>query len=339
MPGFVGVRRLLQVRCAACAPASPSSRAVPRLGRHRPPLRGRVLQAARVRLRRDRLRGEHRARRVHGRPRARRALRRQERVARARGRSMVYGALEIWSASSAPRRPVALDVLTTPTSRSRARAPGSLAALTVARGGAHRARRRRADRGHGRDAAAPLARDRRRRSARRRARRGKRLVALYAINTAGGALGALASAYAILPVARRPRDDARRRARQRRHRRSSRSSWAAAGAAAPRRRRATSAPEATTPGGAAPRRGGDAAGERLAPRPRVRLGLPRLRRRGRQTHLLALLIGNSAYAFGLMLAVFLVCLSVGAARAPAFARATARRARARPRPSPRSRSR
>jgi spermidine synthase len=39
-----------------------------------------------------------------------------------------------------------------------------------------------------------------------------------------------------------------------------------------------------------------------------------------QTHLLALLIGNSAYAFGLMLAVFLVCLSIGAARAPAFAK-------------------
>ncbi len=31
------------------------------------------------------------------------------------------------------------------------------------------------------------------------------------------------------------------------------------------------------------------------------------------THLLALLIGNSAYAFGLMLAVFLTCLSIGAA--------------------------
>src|SRR6185295_18827405 len=39
-----------------------------------------------------------------------------------------------------------------------------------------------------------------------------------------------------------------------------------------------------------------------------------------ETHLLALLIGNSAYAFGLMLAVFLVCLVLGAARAPAFAR-------------------
>ena len=38
-----------------------------------------------------------------------------------------------------------------------------------------------------------------------------------------------------------------------------------------------------------------------------------------ETHLLALLIGNSAYAFGLMLAVFLVCLAIGAARAPAFA--------------------
>ncbi len=39
-----------------------------------------------------------------------------------------------------------------------------------------------------------------------------------------------------------------------------------------------------------------------------------------QTHLLTLLIGNSAYAFGLMLAVFLVCLGAGAARSPALVR-------------------
>ena len=39
-----------------------------------------------------------------------------------------------------------------------------------------------------------------------------------------------------------------------------------------------------------------------------------------QTHLLALLIGNSAYAFGIMLAVFLVCLSIGASRAPWLAK-------------------
>ena len=38
------------------------------------------------------------------------------------------------------------------------------------------------------------------------------------------------------------------------------------------------------------------------------------------THLLALLIGNSAYAFGLILAVFLTCLFVGAARAGWFER-------------------
>ncbi|HTJ80217.1 MAG TPA: fused MFS/spermidine synthase [Polyangiaceae bacterium] len=37
------------------------------------------------------------------------------------------------------------------------------------------------------------------------------------------------------------------------------------------------------------------------------------------THLLTLLIGNSAYAFGLMLAAFLVCLGIGATRAPSFA--------------------
>lgn len=38
------------------------------------------------------------------------------------------------------------------------------------------------------------------------------------------------------------------------------------------------------------------------------------------THLLALIIGNSAYAFGLILAVFLSCLFVGASRAPALER-------------------
>lgn len=38
------------------------------------------------------------------------------------------------------------------------------------------------------------------------------------------------------------------------------------------------------------------------------------------THLLALLIGNSAYAFGLILAVFLCCLFVGAAWAATFAK-------------------
>ncbi len=35
------------------------------------------------------------------------------------------------------------------------------------------------------------------------------------------------------------------------------------------------------------------------------------------THLLALIIGNSAYAFGLILAIFLLCLFFGAARSPA----------------------
>jgi spermidine synthase len=46
-----------------------------------------------------------------------------------------------------------------------------------------------------------------------------------------------------------------------------------------------------------------------------------------ETHLLTLLIGNSAYAFGLMLAVFLVCLALGAARAsPPSRRGTAKAA-------------
>jgi spermidine synthase len=44
------------------------------------------------------------------------------------------------------------------------------------------------------------------------------------------------------------------------------------------------------------------------------------------THLLALIIGNSAYAFGLILAVFLICLFFGASRAPALARRSGERA-------------
>ena len=48
-----------------------------------------------------------------------------------------------------------------------------------------------------------------------------------------------------------------------------------------------------------------------------------------ETHLLALLIGNSAFAFGLMLAVFLVCLAAGAARSAEFAKRHGDRALAR----------
>ncbi|HLM71105.1 MAG TPA: fused MFS/spermidine synthase, partial [Polyangiaceae bacterium] len=147
----------------------------------------------------------------------------------------------------------------------------------------------------------------------------RRLAGLYAINTAGGALGALASAYAILPTL------------------GIRSTmWTAAGiniaiggiAILIGLRGPEVAPpasiEAAKPGPIADKTPEPAAKTR-ASSPRFFLSLAFLSgflvfaAEVIETHLLALLIGNSAYAFGLMLAVFLVCLATGAARAPAFA--------------------
>jgi spermidine synthase len=149
----------------------------------------------------------------------------------------------------------------------------------------------------------------------------RRLAGLYAINTAGGALGALSSAYAILPTLGIRW-----------------TMWTAAGIniaigavaifiglrGAP----SSAAPPASTevnapaPGGEPPAQHQHAT---RAGASRVFLALAFLSgflvfaAEVIETHLLALLIGNSAYAFGLMLAVFLVCLATGAARAPAFA--------------------
>ncbi|XXT16225.1 fused MFS/spermidine synthase [Sorangium sp. So ce429] len=178
----------------------------------------------------------------------------------------------------------------------------------------------------------------------------RRLAALYAINTAGGAAGALSGAYVVLP-----------------HLGIRGTLWSAAianlalGAVAifaglrgpepgpsaspdapdaraaapspdpPEARAAAGAPaaipdaaEARSPGARSPS-GPLPAGVRRAEPPFL---LPLAFASGFlvfaaevvQTHLLALLIGNSAYAFGLMLAVFLVCLAAGAARSPALAR-------------------
>ncbi len=75
-PGLCTVSR-------ACAPVPPRRDAVPHLGRHGPALRGRVLEAPRIRLRRDRVRSEHRALRIHGGHGAGRAhFRRTQRLAR-----------------------------------------------------------------------------------------------------------------------------------------------------------------------------------------------------------------------------------------------------------------
>jgi spermidine synthase len=131
----------------------------------------------------------------------------------------------------------------------------------------------------------------------------RRLGTLYALNTAGGAVGALASAYLVLPAL------------------GVRSTMQAAavvnlaiGAAAiALGRRAEVAPEAKEAPAVVAERGADL---RLYTALAVASGLLVFSSEVVDTHLLALLIGNSAYAFGLMLAVFLTCLSLGAALAP-----------------------
>ncbi|WP_437332632.1 fused MFS/spermidine synthase [Sorangium sp. So ce394] len=159
----------------------------------------------------------------------------------------------------------------------------------------------------------------------------RRLASLYAINTAGGAAGALSGAYVVLPLL------GIRGAL-----------WSAAIANLILGAVAISAglrgPALAPPAAALDARSSSTAPSPEAPSPEARSSrapLPPAGGRAEasfllplafasgflvfaaevvETHLLALLIGNSAYAFGLMLAVFLVCLAVGAARSPALAR-------------------
>ncbi|MEZ4310937.1 MAG: fused MFS/spermidine synthase [Polyangiaceae bacterium] len=187
----------------------------------------------------------------------------------------------------------------------------------------------------------------------------RRLPLLYAINTAGGAVGSLVSAYFLLPALgirgtifaaavtnlvigavaialglREPAGaaDAHERSAPVPTGASTATSAApaprddTAALAAPAPRDDTAASDAPAPRGntAAPGPARAAAPDpALALRPLLVLafasGLLVFAAEVVQTHLLALLIGNSAYAFGIMLAVFLVCLSIGAARAPSLA--------------------
>ncbi|AKT43114.1 fused MFS/spermidine synthase [Chondromyces crocatus] len=166
----------------------------------------------------------------------------------------------------------------------------------------------------------------------------RRLATLYAINTAGGALGALSGAYLVLPAlgirgtiwvaavanllvgavaiaagrhVEVPATTSELPARETADESSGASTSAAMEAAAPAETAAVPSAPSTSSFG-------------LTPRLLVGLafssGFLVFAAEVIQTHLLALLIGNSAYAFGLMLAVFLVCLALGAARAPGFAR-------------------
>ncbi|WP_437314163.1 fused MFS/spermidine synthase [Sorangium sp. So ce385] len=151
----------------------------------------------------------------------------------------------------------------------------------------------------------------------------RRLASLYAINTAGGAAGALSGAYVVLPLL------GIRGAL-----------WSAAianltlgavaisaglrGPALAPPAAAADEPEARSPEAPSsraplPPAGGRAEASFLLPLA-FASGFLVFAAEVVETHLLALLIGNSAYAFGLMLAVFLVCLAIGAARSPALAR-------------------
>jgi len=141
---------------------------------------------------------------------------------------------------------------------------------------------------------------------------GARLPRLYAINTIGGALGSLLSAYLVLPALG-----------------ISGTMRAAAvvnvaiglGAIALGRKveRASPYTDSVSPSEGAPK------SQKDGPIPAdffvyaFASGFLVFATEVVETHLLTLLIGNSAYAFGLMLAVFLVCLGIGAARAPAIA--------------------
>jgi len=134
-----------------------------------------------------------------------------------------------------------------------------------------------------------------------------KLGALYAGNTLGGAAGALLAAYALLPALG-----------LRRTLLISSLTSAAVGLGALALGRAARAPSMRGPeaDAEAPAAGARA---RLPERTMVALALLSgalvFASEVVFTHLLALLVGNSAYAFGLMLAVFLCCLFAGAARA------------------------
>ncbi|MCC6664214.1 MAG: fused MFS/spermidine synthase [Polyangiaceae bacterium] len=140
------------------------------------------------------------------------------------------------------------------------------------------------------------------------------LGALYAANTLGGALGALFAAYFLLPALGLQR-----------------TLWVAAGAGGAVGLIATGlgAISGKLPRASAvrtPRAGSNAAWRASPTRPLALFslsmfsGLVVLGSEVVLTHLLALIIGNSAYAFGLILAAFLACLAFGAGLAPAVHR-------------------
>jgi spermidine synthase len=227
-------------------------------------------------------------------------------AARVRRPLMAYGALEVVVGTVCFASPRALSLLTQLYVWLARSAPGSLSTLTLARAGLTALVVVVPTVAMG--ATLPLL---------SRVIAGERgLSGLYSINTFGGAFGALAGAYAILPaLGIRGTMTAAALAN------------VAIGAIAffVGRAGGEPGPEARGDAPVAPHQ--ESAGPADAGLDDERLFLALAFASGFlvfaaevvETHLLALLIGNSAYAFGLMLAVFLVFLALGAARMPAFA--------------------
>jgi spermidine synthase len=227
---------------------------------------------------------------------------------------MAYGALEIVVGAVCALSPTALEAVTSAYVSLARSSPGSLATVTLARAALTALVVIVPTVAMG--ATLPLL-SRVVAGTREEGRGAAQLATLYAINTAGGASGALLGAYAILPTL------------------GVRGTMTAAalanvtiGAIALFIGRASppdSPPPARVVDAGAPQEPdpkppNEGPGEGLLVGLAFASGFLVFAAEVVETHLLALLIGNSAYAFGLMLAVFLVCLAVGAARAPAFAK-------------------
>ncbi|WP_437721421.1 fused MFS/spermidine synthase [Sorangium sp. So ce861] len=159
----------------------------------------------------------------------------------------------------------------------------------------------------------------------------RRLASLYAINTAGGAAGALSGAYVVLPllgirgalwsaaIANLTLGAIAIAAGLRGPALAPSAAGPDAGSSSAARSPEAPSPAARSSRAPLPPAGGRAEASFLLPLA-FASGFLVFAAEVVETHLLALLIGNSAYAFGLMLAVFLVCLAAGAARSPALAR-------------------
>ena len=233
---------------------------------------------------------------------------------------IAYGVLEFGVAASVAVAPFAFEALTPLYVRVAQSAPGSLVVLSLARWclamlvviiptTAMGATLPFLSRALGEGAAT---------SKNESARRARRLGFLYAANTLGGAMGALLAAYAVLPALGLTRTLGVAAAIS-----------AAIGVVSIVLGRRGSLLADTPDSSLEELKTDDRSAPEADPASRELLLLTTLAFASGYlvfsaevvfTHLLALIIGNSAYAFGLILAVFLTCLFVGASRAPALER-------------------